>query len=95
MLVNFINCFFNLYYHFVKMSVIAYSLVLLVEILLFFYKKCKYVYEIFKKKLNLLKQEYYDKIPTDLFVFFICFKFFIFSKSITQTIAKEASDCSI
>ncbi|CAD0224894.1 protein of unknown function [Chryseobacterium sp. JV274] len=56
---------------------------------MFFYsKKYKYVCEIFKKKLNLLKQKYYEKISTALFIFFSHLDFFIFTRSATQETRK-------
>lgn len=52
-------------------------------VLFFYSKKYKYVCEIFKKKLNLLKQKYYEKISTALFIFFSHLDFFIFTRSAT------------
>ncbi len=52
-------------------------------------KKNKYVCGIFKKKLNLLKQNYYEEISTIVFLFFSLGEF-LFAKCYPQKTPKGA-----
>jgi hypothetical protein len=64
------------------------------RLFVFFDKKVKYMCGIFKKKLNLLKQNYYEEISTIVFFFYsLLVESLLFAKYYTQEASERKSFC--